>query len=236
MKRACASPYHAIHNEISYAQLSTCLLLTTLAMQFDRWAVVVILALGILMVPWAYRRNGPIRVLRSFARLGERLHGFCGEPVTVHPLPAPGELRDALATEGYPMLELDGTEIATWSELATALEQHFGTCRAATTPRERVRASMQRAVTDDPRRRAIVWRDAHVSDRGTPGMVAALCAEWAAYAMTQPPSLLVFVDAPAPVPAEHDDTSPTQARNDRLALADAPDGAWWKPRPGELTR
>ena len=88
---------------------------------------------------------------------------------------------------------------------------------------------------------AIMWHNADASIRSNPAFVSTLIGEWSSLAPQLPIGLLMFLDLPDPV-ATTEQTTAAVLRGqpgpdpDRANLKDAPDGAWWQPKPGELTQ
>jgi hypothetical protein len=186
---------------------------------------------------WLVAKEQAPSMLRTMKRLGADLPWFEMQPVTCHALGDGGDLLAALAKHGYRVVELDGRRIHSFADLAAALQEHTRPLRWPEDPRRRVRALLRQIGTTPPRRCAIVWRDVLAVAARDPAFVTAVLSECAAQAMTMPAGLLWFVDLPAVAPPQREpvrlpEREPVSA--ERAALADAPDGAWWKPQPGEL--
>ncbi len=186
----------------------------------------------------------------TLGRLMRDLPWFRAFPVTVADVTAQRDLPAILARHGYSQLELDGARIASWSDLARELQAVFGPMRWPEDPRQNVLAVLRKAANSKPRQQVLVWRNAAHTQRNAPDLLVEFAAIWSPHALVSQHGFLVFVDlAAAPAPAEdraHErghadgpdrtdgpDGAETAAR---AALASAPDAAWWKPRPGELTR
>lgn len=201
--------------------------------------VVFVFAFAMTMVLhyWIHRSSH----LRSIHELEKDLPWFGAEPVTVASLPPAEHLADALAKRGYESIELDGTRITSWQDLAEVMQEQVGSMTFPADPRQKVRALMTYLASEQPRKRALIWRDASTAADQKPALVTSFASTWSAYALSLPPGLLVFVDLPQHAEPNAPAEEPTLHRSDatsdpdRSILADAPDGAWWKPRPGELT-
>lgn len=187
------------------------------------------------------RPAGRARMLHSIRRLQQTIPWFEAHPVTCRPLPEDEVLDRLLAAEGYQRVTIDGGAITGWRDLAEQLQQHTSPMKYPEEPRART-LSLLAQMSDETPKRVIVWRDAMRSVAANPALVATFVGDWSSHAPTMRPGLLVFVDLPAAVEAEPEQPPPTIERGDvgdepdRSVLADAPDGAWWKPEPGELAR
>ena len=167
---------------------------------------------------------------------------FAGEPVTVGAMPRAVEFDKQLAKHKYEAIHLDGTAIRSWQDLATQLQDRTERMKWPADYREKVCALLTYLATEKPRQRAVIWHDAATSAKANPSLVPTLISDWAARAIQLPPGLLVFIDMPET--QETDPPNPEQVlhRNasgeapDRSILKDAPEGAWWTPVPGELTK
>jgi len=184
------------------------------------------------------RRQGILGIYK----LRDAIAWFDAEPVTVHPLPEQNELEALLKKHGYDTIELDGSSIRSWHDLAVVLQDKTVRMEWPANDRQKVRAILTYLATEKPRQHVLIWRNASVAAQSNPALVPAMAADWSAHAPQLPPGLLVFIDledADAPAP-----TSPEQvlhrsgdgSQPDRSILKDAPEGAWWTPNPGELTR
>lgn len=180
-------------------------------------------------------------------RLQKDLPWFGLQPVTVHPL---GEVRDLAATlaqNDYTLVELDGRTIRNGHDLGAALEAAFGAMRFPNDPAMKCASILMRAAYQKPRRRVLVWRHAAESLRHDPALVLDFASRWASMSREVPPGLLLFLDLPAALEVSevaHDESAARIWRHgddgereaDTAALAGAPHDAWWKPKPGELSR
>ena len=207
------------------------------------WAVVPLPFLVATIIYLAARSDSRPQTLRAIHGLQRRLPWFTAQPVTCHELPPAEQLAAALAAEDYQAIEIDGERVASWAELATTLQAHTGAMRWPEDPRRKVRALLARLAQSNPRRQALVWRNADHSARHDVALVGAFIADWSAEAMVQPTGLLVFVDLSSPVRTietehvvMHSDRATERPQVDRKILAQAPATAWWHPEPGELTK
>ncbi|MCK5941567.1 MAG: hypothetical protein KAI24_06330, partial [Planctomycetes bacterium] len=184
--------------------------------------------------------NGRLRMLGRLQNMQRAIGWFRAQPVTCHPMPDDDELDRLLAPHDYQRITIDGRDVRSWRDLAERLQQHTAPIKFPEDPRARVLALLAQMCDESPRR-VVVWRDAAHAAALDPGMVAAFVGDWSAHAPTMRPGLLVFLDLPSRAAAEAADERTRIARGDageapaRAVLDDAPDGAWWKPEPGELT-
>lgn len=206
------------------------------------WALLPLLAIVGWTLWWNLSPEGRPRVLRTMQELHCDLRWFQLRPVTGHPLGDGEELRAALTKHGYQIVELDGTNITSWQSLDAALQPHTAPLTFPHDPRNHVRALLAQMACEKPRRRAIVWRNAIVAAQHDPAFFARVIADQAAQALTMPIGLLLFVDLPehAQQPRSEADIEMRLPHGeprdvDRGVLAGAPDDAWWKPKPGEMT-
>lgn len=206
------------------------------------WALLPMLAIVGGVLWWTLSPDGRSGVLRTMQRLQKDVHWFQLRPVTCHELGDGDELRTALTKHGYQVIELDGQGITSWQSLGEALQPHTAPLRFPEEPRNHVRALLAQMACEKPRRRAIVWRNAIVAAQHDPAFFARVLADQASQALTLPAGLLLFVDLPeaAPQPRSERDVEMRLPHGeprdvDRGVLTRAPDDAWWKPKPGEMT-
>lgn len=184
------------------------------------------------------RRQGILAIFK----LRDAISWFDAEPVTVHPLPEQHELEALLAKHDYGTIELDGQSIRSWHDLAVALQEKTVRMEWPANDRQKVRAILTYLATEKHRQHVLIWRNASVAAQSNPALVPAMAADWSAHAPQLPPGLLVFIDLedednPAPIsPEQVLHRSGDGSEPDRSILKDAPDGAWWTPKPGELTQ
>lgn len=190
------------------------------------------------MTLWGPRHQALVKV----HKLRESVPWFAGEPVTVGAMPSADEFDKELAKHKYEAIHLDGTAISSWQDLATQLQDRTERMKWPADYREKVCALLTYLATEKPRQRAVIWHDADASTQSNPSLIPTLISDWAARATQLPPGLLVFIDMPekneaAPAnPHEVLHRNPAGADPDRSILKDAPEGAWWTPVPGELTK
>jgi hypothetical protein len=227
------SPYWRSNHPYSNFLLCT-LVMPAMRTELQLWLLAAALSIT---VWWMLAKEQWPSVLRTMKRLRNDLPWFELQPVTCHALGEVQDLHAVLERHGYRVVELDGRRIHSFADLAAALQEHTRPLRWPEDPRRRVRALLRQIGTTAPRRCAIVWRDVLAVAARDPAFVTTVLSECAAQAMTMPAGSLWFVDLPAVAPAEREpvrlpEREPVSA--ERAALADAPDGAWWKPQPGEL--
>lgn len=179
--------------------------------------------------------------LKLINALYRDLHWFARAPVTCHPLPKDGLFVETLRKHDYQTIDLDGNRVHSWQDLSDALQPHTAPLKFPSDYHAHSLALLQQMATEKPRRRAIIWHNADASIRSNPAFVSTLIGEWSSLAPQLPIGLLMFLDLPDPV-ATTEQTTAAVLRGqpgpdpDRANLKDAPDGAWWQPKPGELTQ
>ena len=146
------------------------------------------------------------------------------------------------------MAEIDGSRIATWTDLARALEEVYGAMRWPEDPERKVGALLERARQQGPRNTALLWRHAahclQKNPRLLPGLAADYTCKLALFPAVQTRSLLLFLALPESLPepsVEH--REPIQGAAGREVVEPAPaafcdddrDAEWYQPRRGELT-
>lgn len=197
--------------------------------------------LMITMIVCVTRPAGRARMLHSILKLQRAIPWFEAHPVTSQPMPTDAELDAMLRPEGYDRVTLDGATIRSWRDLADQLQQHTSPMKFPEEPRART-LSLLAQMSDETPRRVVVWRDAMRSVEANPALVSTFVGDWSSHAPTMRPGLLVFVDLPASADVEEAEPLPKIERGDvgeapdRSILQDAPEGAWWKPKPGELAK
>lgn len=179
----------------------------------------------------------------ALLRLRKELPWFAPTPVLTHSLANTAELHQTCERQGFRVFEIDGAAIRNWQDLAQALEAELGPMRFPSEPRAKCQALLHHAIGKPPFRKVLIWRQAGATARNDPGLVIEFTTLWATVSQSfwSPFVLLCDVpDAAAPVlaaPARaHRPEHPSDVPEASLAgLAQAPAGAWWKPKPGELT-
>jgi len=186
------------------------------------------------------RPSGRHRSLLALDKLQKAIPWFDAHPVTCRALPSDEQLDAQLEPHGYRRVTLDGADITSWTELCDALGAHTEALTIPKDARARCMTLMARISEESPRL-VIVWRNAMASAAANPAMVAGFVASWSAHAPLLRAGVLVFVDLPGAAEVESHREAPRIERGDvgeapdRSILEQAPDGAWWKPKPGELT-
>jgi hypothetical protein len=176
-----------------------------------------------------------------FARL-KRVHAdlpwFVAQPITACPEAARADLPAVLAKHGFALHELDGRRIGSWHDLAVELEALFGKHTFPSDPRQKAVQILHKAGAADRLHSFLRWNHAAESAARSPSLLVEFAAAYRHQGMP------ILIDLPAePVEAKAPATSATLRQvgapaedPDRATLAEAPEGAWWKPQPGELTR
>ncbi|MFT4514872.1 MAG: hypothetical protein ACI89X_002389 [Planctomycetota bacterium] len=245
-----ATPYGiAIAAPQMFLSTSSWLLLILLIPQSGGWpiplsgssvsvAISIVLGIALAVVFTVIRMKARHTALSTILALEKQLPWFGAEPVTVAQLPPRADLDSVLANHDYEAIHLDGTKITSWHDLATSMQEQIGPMPFPADDRQKVRALLTYLAGEKPQRRALIWHDAIVAANHNPALVASFAAVWSAYALNLPPGVLVFIDLPQHVEPHH---PPAEGRHrsgpapDHSNLKDAPDGSWWKPKPGELT-
>jgi hypothetical protein len=175
-----------------------------------------------------------------FARL-KRVHGdlpwFAVQPITSHPAVAADDLAAVLQKHDFSLHELDGRRIGSWSDLARELEAKFGKLTFPSDPQRKSLQILAKASAADRLHSFLRWNHAAATAAQNPGLLVEFAAAYRHQGMP------ILFDLPTAdgtraqtaaatlrqVGSQHED--PPVA-----TLADTPAGAWWKPKPGELTR
>lgn len=200
--------------------------------------------LFVLTVLWLFCRflfgYGPFAAL---LRLQKEISWFTPFPVITHAVDDREELRRTLERHGFRVFEIDGAAICTWQDLAQALEIELGPMRFPSEPRAKCQSLLYQAIGKAPFRKVLIWREAGATARNNPGLVVDFTTLWATVSQSHWSPFVLLCDVPesaapdltAPAPM-HRPEHPSDVPEASLAgLAQAPAGAWWKPKPGELT-
>lgn len=186
---------------------------------------------------WLWHPQGDRRVGKDIAALRRGWRWFAGRAVTIAKLPAPAEVAMQAKQHGFRVMELDGRSIRSLVDLSAALQAHTKPMRWPEEPLAHALALLRQIAMGTPRRTLVVWRHADASLAHDATMLANVIAEHSAQSVLLPLGLLLFVDLQPSVPATVD-SAPIAIEPPLPAsvLQHAPEGAWWKPEPGELVR
>lgn len=186
---------------------------------------------------WLWHPHGDRRIGKEIDALRRSWRWFAGRAVTFAPMPAPEQIEQAARPHGFRVIELDGRRLRSLADLSAALQTHTKPMRWPEEPLAHVLALLRQIAMGTPRRTLLVWRHANASLAHDPIMLANVVAEHSAQSVLLPLGLLVFVDLqPVAVAAPTSVMDEPAAPPPHEVLAAAPDGAWWKPEPGELAR
>ncbi len=180
-------------------------------------------------------------LLRKLAALQRRLPWFQQQAVTFCTPEQLPDLRAALTTEVVDCEELDGRGMHDTDSLLAAIERRFGARTFPAEPFERAVAILGKDVPGQ-QIRAIIWHAADELARSDVASLVTLLRGIDNLVGATRCTLVLFVVAERPrVDRSHGGASPSRheradAESARAALTDAPDGAWWQPKPGEMAR
>lgn len=186
---------------------------------------------------WLWHPHSDHRVGKDIAALRRSWRWFAGRSVTIAPMPAAEQIEQAAEPHGFRVIELDGRSVRSLADLGAALQAHTKPMRWPEEPLAHALALLRQIAMGTPRRTLVVWRHADASLRHDAAMVPNVVAEHTAQSVLLPLGLLLFVDLPPPV-AVATEPAPSAIEPPLPAslLQHAPEGAWWKPVPGELLR
>lgn len=196
------------------------------------WVKLPLLALTIAFFLWIVLGAAHGRFLDATRTLHRQLRWFDGDAVTwFHPDQA-GELQAALRQMHVHVHvhELQGEAMRSIGDLQRELERRFGAPAWPKQPVARCISILERLPQQPRGVHVIVWHAADACVDGDAGAREFL-ARWTGTMAKSTPHVLLFLGRPrAPAAPASAPESPL----DPVAAAPAPDGAWWKPRPGEL--
>jgi hypothetical protein len=199
------------------------------------------------VVGWLWTRHrfgrGPLAAL---LRVREQQPWFFPDAVVRDVRTAEPEFAAACSRAGVQVHPIDGRRIASWSDLAGELAAVFGPRRFPAEPRENCFAIL-RAAAERPGVKLIAWQHADVTTQRNPALLFDFLTRFAVGPHSSWRPLLVACDLAAetepkvavlPLRRGVSRTTMTIAGADEPApvSAGAPADAWWKARPGELTR
>lgn len=186
---------------------------------------------------WLWHPHSDHRVGKDIAALRRSWHWFAGRAVTIASMPAPEQIEQAARAHGFRAVELDGRGLRSLAEFSAALQVHTKPMRWPEEPLAHALALLRQIAMGTPRRTVLVWRHADASLAHDATMVANVIAEHSAQSVLLPLGLLLFVDLQPSVPATVDSAPiAVEPPLPSSVLQHAPEGAWWKPEPGELVR
>jgi len=179
----------------------------------------------------------------ALLRLRKELPWLSPMPVLTQTIDDTANLRQTFEREGFRVFELDGATIRCWQDLADGLEAELGKMRFPSDPSAKCQALLYETIGKAPFRKVLIWRHAGLTARDNPGLVVEFTTIWAMVSSNHwsPFQLICDVpdaaaqDLPAPARAHLADHQSEVPEPSLAGLAEAPTGAWWKPKPGELT-
>lgn len=179
----------------------------------------------------------------ALLRLRKELPWFAPTPVLTHSIANTAELRQTCEREGFRVFEIDGAAIHNWHDLAQALEAELGPMRFPSEPRAKCQSLLYQAIGKAPFRKILIWRQAGATAGNDPGLVVEFTTLWATASRSQWSPFVLLCDVPesaapdlaSPAPMHRPDVSSDVPEASLAGLSQAPAGAWWKPKPGELT-
>lgn len=210
---------------------------------FGLWGLAVmfvVLLAGLWLVCRHLFGYGPFAAM---LRVRRELPWFFPAPVITHAIGSMAELRETFERHGFRVFELDGNAIRSWQDLADELEAALGKMRFPSDPRAKCQALLYQTIGKPPFRKVLIWRHASLTARDNPGLVVEFTTLWAMVSQSQLSPFLLICDVPdtaaqdlpATARAQLADHQPEVPEVSLAGLAEAPTGAWWKPKPGELT-
>lgn len=207
------------------------------------WSVLAMLGILLVLLWFQIRHSFGYGPLAALLRVRRDLPWFFPDCTVRHPLGGEPALRTVLERHGIGVAELDGGRIASWNDLARDLQLVYGKRTFPADPRAKCAAILIAALEAKPRPKVLLWRNADETLRANPALLLDVTARFRAlpHSHWSPFVLLVDLqDRPEP-PAQAtprrivgaESTQPHEI--DRKVLAAAPEGAWWQPKPGELS-